>query len=69
MLPEHSKGSISASPESREEGAPSSIQLLDEVSRNEEVTRYQMKLAKKKIYDSCERKFIERERLRRELGA
>jgi hypothetical protein len=27
-----------------------------------------MKLAKKKIYDSCERKFIERERLRRELG-
>jgi len=27
-----------------------------------------MRLAKKKIYDSCERKFIERERLRRELG-
>jgi hypothetical protein len=27
-----------------------------------------MRLAKKKIYDICERKFIEKERLRRELA-
>jgi hypothetical protein len=44
------------------------MQLISELSRNTELSRFAGVLQRRRQYDQCEKEYIENQRLRHELG-